>query len=114
MRPAAGTVLMVLDQGIGLVEGIVVAGRILAVDGRTALLAGHAGSRREQAHHTAGYSLAVGSPAVAGRSSPGLAEVGSLVAGSHPVVRSLVVGEGIGLGAGIAGSPGCIDRKVQT
>lgn len=28
MRPAAGTVLMVLDQGIGLVEGIVVAGRI--------------------------------------------------------------------------------------
>jgi len=69
----------------------------LAVAGRMALLAGHAGSRREQAHHTAGYSLAVGSPAVAGRSSPGLAEVGSLVAGSHPVVRSPVVGEGIGL-----------------
>lgn len=86
----------------------------LAVDGRTALLAGHAGSRREQAHHTAGYSLAVGSPAVAGHSSPGLVAAGSLVAGSHPVVRSLVVGEGIGLGAGIAGSPGCIDRKGQT
>ena len=85
----------------------------LAVDGRTALLAGHAGSRREQAHHTAGYSLAVGSPAVAGHSSPGLVAAGSLVAGSHPVVHSLV-GAGIGLGAGIADSPGCIDRKGQT
>lgn len=86
----------------------------LAVAGRMALLVAHAGSRREQAHHTAGYSLAAGSPAVAGRSSPGLAEAGSLVAGSHPVVPSLVVEEGIGLGAGIAGNPGCIDRKGQT
>jgi hypothetical protein len=123
---------MVPGQGTGLVEGIAVAADhswdcisletlqcrgvtlTLAVAGHMALLVGHVGNRREQVRHTAVDSLAVDG-SVAGRSSPGLVAVaGSLVAGSHPVVPSLVAEQGIGLEAGIAGSLGCIDRRGQT
>jgi hypothetical protein len=123
---------MVPGQGIGPVGGIAVAADhswycvsletsqrrgislTLAVAGHMALLVGHVGNRRERVRHTAVGSLAVDGP-VAGRSSPGLVAVaGSLVAGSHPVVPSLVAEEGIGLEAGIAGSLGCIDRRGQT
>jgi len=114
MRPVAGIAATGPDQGIGLVEGTAVAGHILAVAVHMALLAAHVGNHREQGHHTAGCSLAVGSPAVVGRGSPGLvAGAGSLAVGSHPV-HSPVVGEGIGLEAGTAGSLGCTDRKDPT
>jgi len=114
MRPVAGTAALGPGLGIGLVEGTAVAGRIPAVAGHMALLVVHAGIHREPGHRTAGYSPAVGSPAAAGRSSPGLvAEVGSPAAGNRPV-PILAVGEGIGLEAGIAGSLGCTGRKGRT